>query len=92
MSLSLNALPEHQKGLLLTTFGVLVLTPDSLLVRLADMDPFALLVWRGVLQAVGILVLLALFYPGKVGSQIRSILLFRNRPEMGRVAAKEYSI
>jgi drug/metabolite transporter (DMT)-like permease len=73
MSLSLNALPEHQKGLLLTTFGVLVLTPDSLLVRLADMDPFALLVWRGVLQAAGILILLALFYPGKVGNQIRSV-------------------
>ena len=47
------SLPEHQKGLLLTTLGVLVLTPDSLLVRLADIEPFTLLVWRGGLQALG---------------------------------------
>jgi len=73
MTLSLSALPDHQRGLLLTTLGVLVLTPDSLLVRLADMEPFGLLVWRGVLQAVGILVLLTFFYPGQVGAQIRSV-------------------
>lgn len=67
------SLPEHQKGLLLTTLGVLVLTPDSLLVRLAGLEPFALLAWRGGLQALGILVILALLYPGQVVAQIRSV-------------------
>lgn len=66
-------LPDHQKGLLLTTLGVLVLTPDSLLVRLAGLEPFSLLVWRGVLQALGILAILALLHQGRVLAQIRSI-------------------
>lgn len=66
-------LPDHQKGLLLTTLGVLVLSPDSLLVRLTGMEPFSLLVWRGVLQAIGILAILALVYRGQVMAQIRTI-------------------
>lgn len=66
-------LPDHQKGLLLTTLGVLVLTPDSLLVRLAGLEPFSLLVWRGVLQALGILAILALLHQGRIQEQIRSI-------------------
>ncbi|GAB4224698.1 MAG: DMT family transporter [Kiloniellaceae bacterium] len=73
MSVLKSSLPDHQKGLLLTTLGVLVLTPDSLLVRLAGMEPFSLLVWRGVLQAIGILAILALLYPGQVMAQIRAI-------------------
>ncbi|MEQ8356544.1 MAG: DMT family transporter [Kiloniellaceae bacterium] len=73
MSVVPNNLPDHQKGLVLTTLGVLVLTPDSLLVRLADLEPFTLLVWRGSLQALGVLVILALLYPGRVAAQIRSI-------------------
>jgi drug/metabolite transporter (DMT)-like permease len=67
------SLPDHHKGLLITTLGVLVLTPDSLLVRLADLEPFTLLVWRGVLQTLGILAILALLYPGSVVQQIRSV-------------------
>ena len=56
---SFSPLADHQKGLLLTTLGVLVLTPDSLLVRLIDAPPFTLLVWRGALEAIGILAILA---------------------------------
>lgn len=67
------ALADHQKGLLLTVLGVLVLTPDSLLVRLTGLDPFALLVWRGVLQSLGTLALLALFYKGDVAARFRAI-------------------
>ena len=73
MPVSSLRLADHQKGLLLTTLGVLVLTPDSLLVRLADVEPFTLLVWRGALQAIGILAILALLYPGQIVAQIRSI-------------------
>jgi drug/metabolite transporter (DMT)-like permease len=73
MSVSPSPLPDHQKGLLLTTLGVMVLTPDSLLIRLSGMEPFSLLVWRGVLQAVGILAILAIFHQDRVMDQIRSI-------------------
>ncbi len=73
MSVAQLQLPDHQKGLLLTTLGVLVLTPDSLLIRLTGMEPFSLLVWRGVLQAVGILAILAIVHEGRVMDQIRAV-------------------
>jgi len=73
MSAAQLQLPDHQKGLLLTTLGVMVLTPDSLLIRLSGMEPFSLLVWRGVLQAVGILAILAIFHQGRVMDQVRLI-------------------
>ena len=37
------------KGLLITIGGVLVLTPDSLLIRLSATDPWNLIFWRGLL-------------------------------------------
>ena len=69
----LPSLPDHQKGLLLTTLGVLVLTPDSLLVRLIDAPPFTVLVWRGALQALGILAILALQYRGRLIEPFRAV-------------------
>jgi len=41
------------RGLVITTLGVLILTPDGLLVRLAALDPLSLTVLRGLFQAVG---------------------------------------
>ena len=37
------------KGLLITIGGVLVLTPDSLLIRLSAADPWTLIFWRRLL-------------------------------------------
>ena len=51
-------LSTRQKGTLLTTLGVLVLTPDGLLVRLIDLDAWSLLFWRGCLFGLTI----SLFY------------------------------
>lgn len=45
---------EHLKGLLLAFVGVLILSPDSLLIRLANIDQWALLVCRGLMMALGI--------------------------------------
>ncbi len=42
------------KGLIITTLGVLILTPDALLVRLVGLDPLTLVVPRGLLLAVGV--------------------------------------
>ena len=39
------------KGLLITIGGVLVLTPDSLLIRLSATDPWNLIFWRGLLYS-----------------------------------------
>ena len=55
-------MPTHLKGLLITVTGVLVLTPDGLLVRLIAVDQWTLLFWRGGLQALGLTLMLALYH------------------------------
>ena len=69
----LNALSDHAKGLLITTLGVLVLTPDSLLIRLMNVDHWTGLVWRGSLQSLGLIVILTLLYRSRVFEVFRSI-------------------
>ncbi len=46
----MGQLPEPTKSLLITVMGVVVLTPDSLLVRLVAADTWSLLFWRGLSQ------------------------------------------
>lgn len=45
----LQQLPEHSKGILIATAGVLLLSFDALLVRLAATDPWTISFWRGLL-------------------------------------------
>jgi len=52
---------EHFKGLLITVAGVLVLSPDGLLIRVLEMDAWTLLVYRGVLMALGMALISRLF-------------------------------
>ena len=47
---SLNAI-----GLSLAIFGALLLTPDTLFMRLSELDGFSMLVWRGVLSGIAYL-------------------------------------
>ncbi len=47
-------LPDHAKGLLITATGVVLLSPDSLLVRLIAIDPWSMILWRGVLFALSL--------------------------------------
>lgn len=41
-------LSGHAKGLSVTALGVLILTPDALLLKLIAADPLTILVWRGL--------------------------------------------
>jgi drug/metabolite transporter (DMT)-like permease len=41
-------LSEHAKGLLITATGVMILTPDALLLKLITAEPWTILVWRGL--------------------------------------------
>ncbi|MGO1120843.1 DMT family transporter [Rhodovibrionaceae bacterium A322] len=52
LSRFLDSLPTHAKGLLLTSLGVLLISPDSLLIRLIDTDEWTLLMWRGTGQGI----------------------------------------
>ncbi len=52
MSLSNNA-----RGILLAGGGVLILSPDSLLIRLIDIDLWTLMFWRGLFMGLSLLLL-----------------------------------
>lgn len=56
----MSVAPTHVKGLFLTTTGVLIMSPDGLLVRLIQTDPWTLLFWRCFLTAVAILLFFVL--------------------------------
>ena len=43
---------DHARGLALAVTGVLILTPDSLLIRLITVDHWSLLFWRGLMTFV----------------------------------------
>lgn len=44
----------HLKGAILTATGILILSPDALLLRLIGADIWTLLFWRGLLCAIGL--------------------------------------
>ncbi len=64
---------DHLKGLLITLFGVLILSPDTLLIRLAGIEPWSLLVYRGLLMAAGMALISKHFDPAPLARQYRDI-------------------
>ncbi len=51
-----NAVSDRARGLTITTLAMLVITPDVLLIRLIDTDPWTLAFWRGLLCAAGLII------------------------------------
>lgn len=47
----------HRRGVLYALYGTLVLTPDTLFMRLSGLDPVAMTGWRGVLMGLCVLLL-----------------------------------
>ena len=52
----------RNKGLILSFIGVLILSPDSLLIRLVDLDDFSLIFYRSALPVITILIFLIYIY------------------------------
>lgn len=46
---------EHRRGVLLALSGVLILSPDGLLIRLITTNDWTLLFWRGLLMSISLL-------------------------------------
>jgi drug/metabolite transporter (DMT)-like permease len=65
--------PEYRKGFVLTLLGVLIFTPDALLIRLTNLDFFSLTVGRGTIAGLAILLGLALYYRRDFKKQILAI-------------------
>lgn len=53
---------DRQRALLLTSLGVLLLSPDALVLRWISADPLHVLAWRGLLMGLGMFALLATRY------------------------------
>jgi drug/metabolite transporter (DMT)-like permease len=63
----------HLRGLVITTAGVLVITPDSLLVRLIETDVWSLLFYRGLFVALALAAFFAIRYGREMPSFIRAV-------------------
>ena len=64
---------SHLKGLLIAFFGIVILAPDAVLVRLADSDSWTVLFWRGIFFASGIIVILLITYRSKAVNELINI-------------------
>ena len=64
---------NHLKGLLIAFFGILVLTPEGILVKLANSDSFTILFWRGLFLTLSILIILLISYRSNALNQIKGI-------------------
>jgi len=64
---------NHLKGILMTFIGVIILSPDSALIRLADADSWTVLFWRGLLMSIGVTILLLFTYRSKTIDEFKKI-------------------
>ena len=56
----------RNKGLLLSLIGVIILSPDSLLIRLVDLDDFSLIFYRSALPVITVFLFLLYYYKSAV--------------------------
>ena len=64
---------NHLKGILMTFIGVVILSPDSVLIRLTDADSWTVLFYRGLLMSIGVLILLLITYRSKTIVEFKKI-------------------
>ena len=68
-----NSLRSRTKGYLIGVLGVLILSPDTLLIRLVDTSPWTFLTWRGGLMTIGMILVLSLSYRSKLLEKIHAV-------------------
>ncbi len=57
---------DQLKGILITTFGILLVTPDTIFVRVIMADPLVISFWRGLLSGLVVLTLVSVIQ-GRAG-------------------------
>ena len=60
----MKSLSDQKKGSLLAFIGVMFITPDSLLIRLSNLETWGLLFYRGIIPFFVVLLGLVFFYKG----------------------------
>ena len=63
----------HAKGLLITTCGVLVISPDGLLTRLITTDHWTMIFWRALFLSFGMWLVINLVYPNRAWQQYKTV-------------------
>ncbi|MCP4431927.1 MAG: DMT family transporter [Gammaproteobacteria bacterium] len=64
---------SHNRGLLISFAGVLILSPDSLLIRLLKLDDLTLIFYRGLLPVLTITVILVLYYRNRLWGVLSAV-------------------
>jgi drug/metabolite transporter (DMT)-like permease len=64
---------SHAKGLVIGVLGVLVLSPDALLIRMISIDGWALIFWRGLLMSSTLMLGVAVTNRGRFLATVRRI-------------------
>ncbi|MFT5064931.1 MAG: drug/metabolite transporter (DMT)-like permease [Reinekea sp.] len=59
---------DHMKGIAITTLGILLVTPDTIFVRMIIADPMVISFWRGLFSGLVVLVLVSTIQ-GRAGFQ-----------------------
>lgn len=77
---------DRAKGVLLTTLGVLILTPDAVLIRLIEADPWTLLFWRGLVQGLALVLGYLVVY------RARAVPVFCSAGRFGLLIGLNYAI
>ncbi|SEL86833.1 DMT family transporter [Halomonas daqiaonensis] len=81
-----HSFSHRQQGLLLTGGGALIMSPDALLIKLAALPDAEILMWRGLLSALGFF-LIVLFRHGR-----RSLQVYRRCGWTGVAVALLFSL
>ncbi len=68
----MQGLPDHVKGVLVTGAGMLLISPDSLLVRVIAIDQWSMIFWRGALVALSLGAFMALKHGRETPAQFRA--------------------
>ena len=58
----MNNLTDQQKGSLLAFVAVMFITPDSLFIRLSNVDTWGLVFYRGVIPFLSVLIVMLIIY------------------------------
>lgn len=64
---------DRARGLVVAALGIVIISPDALVLRLLVVDSRTILGWRGLLTGLGLFVLLRLRYGAEMREKVRAI-------------------
>jgi drug/metabolite transporter (DMT)-like permease len=74
MHLFLKTLSDNSKGIILALLGVMILTPDTLFMRLSELERWQMAGWRGVLMGSMLFAIWITFMKPNVKEQLLSLI------------------